>query len=133
MNNQQESEERVRVSALSFSFDVFFDNQRVEIYSPTQSYALIFIYYFIHCIISEFETWLIGLSYLIGNDKVIQAEIPPGQKLRSLDDVDFLRTRLAEMMELTDSLLKEAASLMEIRAKRDRTIAFLLRRVKVRN
>ncbi|KAA6396500.1 MAG: hypothetical protein EZS28_007971 [Streblomastix strix] len=115
LNNQQESEERVRVSALSFSFDVFFDNQRVEIYSPTQS---------------EFETWLIGLSYLIGNDKVIQAEIPPGQKLRSLDDVDFLRTRLAEMMELTDSLLKEAASLMEIRAKRDRTIAFLLRRVK---
>eukprot|EP00770_Monocercomonoides_exilis_P009409 MONOS_9364.1-p1 / transcript=MONOS_9364.1 / gene=MONOS_9364 / organism=Monocercomonoides_exilis_PA203 / gene_product=unspecified product / transcript_product=unspecified product / location=Mono_scaffold00384:17782-19344(-) / protein_length=428 / sequence_SO=supercontig / SO=protein_coding / is_pseudo=false len=107
LKDKETASQMVAVSALSFSFSIKAENQNIDIFSPTQS---------------DFETWIGGLRHLLGKDKVLQAPIEAGQRLRSVNEPAFLLTRLSELVELTESLLKEGAILMEIRAKREREI-----------
>jgi hypothetical protein len=80
---------------------------------------------------SEFDTWITGLRYLLGPEKVTQPSPAKDHPQPNPNDVQFLKAKLLELTELMDSLLKEAAALMEIRAKQDRAIALIFSRLNV--
>ncbi|KAK2948935.1 hypothetical protein BLNAU_16153 [Blattamonas nauphoetae] len=111
LSDSQNDKDVLGLSALSFSFSIYYGQSQLDIFCPIKQ---------------EFEVWICGLRALVGESRVFQAQIQEGQRFRSLEDVDFLRTRILELIELTDSLMKEVAIMMEIRAKRDRVTQYLL-------
>ncbi|KAK2957980.1 hypothetical protein BLNAU_7156 [Blattamonas nauphoetae] len=111
--DSEHNRESLRLSTLSFSFTIHYGSSQADIFCPNRN---------------EFEFWISGLRSLLGKDRVIQAQISEGQTFRSHDDVEFLHFRISELVELTDSLLQEVGVMMEIRARRDRVIQFLLAR-----
>jgi hypothetical protein len=116
LQNPDSKPEAIRAFSLSFSFTIWFDDMEVEFVCPSKS---------------EFEMWIFGLGYLCPQAQVIQSTVPEGYVFHSLNNNNFLRTRLMELSELTDSLMQQAGVLMEIRAKNEKSLNTLLNQVKV--
>jgi hypothetical protein len=91
------------MSPLSLWFSVEYSNSEAVFYSPSKTFVSLCAFIFVRV----FDKWIEGLSLLIGENKIVQEEIPDTDEVRSLEDVKFLQSRLSELTDLQDSLLEE--------------------------